>query len=130
MKRIMVIIFGLFLFTSTSLLMASNKKTKNKKTIEKHTSPKNQNEGSLDLSSEIQESVSDAKKTVKEFRSASKAPKKKTPKQVLRVTGSSETVQVPDSVEWELNRKKQDKHIQNLQKQIDKEPNQPSMGED
>lgn len=129
MKRIMVIIFGLFLFTSTSLLMASNKKIKNKKNIEKHTSPKNQNEGSLDLSSEIQESVSDAKKTVKEIRSASKTPKKKTPKQILRVSGSSETVQVPDSVEWEHNRKKQDKQIQNLQKQIDKEPNQPSMGE-
>lgn len=114
-----------FLIALSLTFITQAKSLKNKKKSPKKEMTTEEQGGSLDLSSEIQQSVSDAKKTVTESRPQRPAKKAKKQKQILRVTGTSETVEVPDSVEWDHNRKSQNDQIKKLQKQMDKEPAQP-----
>lgn len=114
-----------FLIALSLTFITQAKSLKNKKKSPKKEMTTEEQGGFLDLSSEIQQSVSDAKKTVTESRPQRPAKKAKKQKQILRVTGTSETVEVPDSVEWDHNRKSQNDQIKKLQKQMDKEPAQP-----
>lgn len=80
-------------------------------------------EGSLDLSSELKQSLKEGKAigTVATPPVAKPVKKKKT-KKILRVdSGPTETVQVPDNMEWDHNKKTQDAKIRKLRKELDGE---------
>lgn len=80
-------------------------------------------EDSLDLSSEIKESITEGKAigTVRSPAAPKKVEKrKKKTKKILRVeSGPTETVQVPDNMEWDVNKKNQDVQIRKLRKELD-----------
>lgn len=81
-----------------------------------------QPEETLDISSDLQsQSLSPAQhRDVAEATETNKKRKKKKPKKILRVeSGAKETVQVPDNMEWDHNKKDQDQQIRDLRQEID-----------
>ena len=78
------------------------------KTIQKKSS-----DGSLDLSSELSESVAEGQKIGNVPNSEKKnVVRKKKPKKLTRVeSGPTETVQVPDNMDWDHNKKTQNQQI-------------------
>lgn len=110
----------------TALLSFSNlASTADKNTTDLKSIKKIEKEGSLDLSSEIKESITEGKQigTVASPTAPKKVVKrKKKAKKILRVeSGPTETVQVPDTMEWDVNKKNQDVQIRKLRKELDGE---------
>ena len=118
-----MLVLALF-FTNFAL---SGEKTHSRPKADAHlkSSNKSEKEGTLDLSSEIKQSINQGKEigtvagSVEKKKEIKKEMKKKT-KHILRVeAGPTETVQVPDNMDWDHNKKTQDQQIKRLQKELD-----------
>lgn len=96
-------------------------KKRSKQVLGPKTIQKNTPEGSLDLSSELSESVAEGQKIGNVPNSEKKDNvRKKKPKKLTRVeSGPAETVQVPDNMDWDHNKKTQNQQIKKLKKELD-----------
>lgn len=114
----------------TALLSFSNlASTADKNSPDLKSMKKVEKDGSLDLSSEIKESMTEGKEigTVPRSAVVPKKIKKKKTKKILRVeSGPTETVQVPDNMEWDHNKKTQDAQIRKLRKELEGGVNEDS----
>jgi len=96
-------------------------KNPSKQALGPNTIQKKSSEGSLDLSSELSESVAEGQKIGNVPNSSKKdVIRKKKPKKLTRVeSGPTETVQVPDNMDWDHNKKTQNQQIKKLKKELD-----------
>lgn len=115
-----------FYIITLILLLSNLASTANKNSTDLKSMKKMDKEESLDLSSELKQSLKEGKAigTVATPPIAKPVKKKKT-KKILRVeAGPNETVQVPDNMEWDHNKKTQDAKIRKLRKELDGEMTQ------
>lgn len=105
--------------TSGGRDLASQKPTQKQKQKQKQFKPVNAK--TVDLSSAIADSNAKVKAARKEIRPPeTKELKKKRPSKMI-ISGPAETVEVPDTVEWEHNRHRQDEQIKKLNEGVQKE---------